>query len=127
MPFFDEVCQEHQLLFVILRVVVTKLQTHIVQNCTKRTFTSRTFEKIRFKVIVIDTNCTKMSFREAVKGHTIPCFYGVSPLGHTNLILCCSGQITFQTGSVGRLNNDNDSRVIPGCYLCVDEDRMLQR
>ena len=30
----------------------------------------------------------------------------------TNLILCCSGQKTFQRGSVGRLNNDNNSHVI---------------
>ena len=44
-------------------------------------------------------------------------------LGHTNLILCCSGQKTFQAGSVGRLNNGNDSRVISGCHMCVSEDR----
>ena len=36
-----------------------------------------------------------------------------SSLGHTNVILCCSGEKTFQTGSVGRLNNDNNSHVIP--------------
>ena len=33
-------------------------------------------------------------------------------LGHANLILCCSGQKAFQAGSVGRLNNDNNSHVI---------------
>ena len=30
MPFFDEVCREHEFLFVILRVIVMKLQTHIL-------------------------------------------------------------------------------------------------
>ena len=43
-------------------------------------------------------------------------------LGHTNLIICYSGQKTFQAGSVGRLNNDNDSHMISGCHLCVAED-----
>ena len=45
-----------------------KLQTHILQNCTTRTFHSMTFRKIRFEIIVIGTNCTEMSFHEAVKG-----------------------------------------------------------
>ena len=44
-------------------------------------------------------------------------------LGHTSLILCCLGQQTFQAGSVGRLNDDNDSHIISGCHLCVAEDR----
>ena len=47
----------------------------------------------------------------------------VLALGHTNLILCCSGQKTFQARSVGGLYNDNDSHVISGCHLCVAEDR----
>ena len=56
--FFDDVCQEHELLLVILRVIVMKPQTHtcILQKCTKRTFTSMTFRKSRLKVIVKDTN-----------------------------------------------------------------------
>ena len=74
MPFFDQVCQEHEFLFVIFRVIVMELQTHILQNCTTQTFNLMTFRKIRFKTIVIDTNCTDMSFHEAVKGHNIPCF-----------------------------------------------------
>ena len=78
--FFDEVCQEHEFLLVILRVIVTKLQTHILQTCTTRTFHSMTFRRIRFKIIVIDTNCPEMSFHEAVKGYIIRCFHGVSPL-----------------------------------------------
>ena len=45
-------------------------------------------------------------------------------LGHTNLILCCSGQKTIQAGLVGRLNNDNDSYMLSGCQLCVAEVRM---
>ena len=32
--------------------------------------------------------------------------------GHTNAILCCSGQMTFQRGSVGRLTSDYTSHVI---------------
>ena len=31
------------------------------------------------------------------------------------------GPKTFQTGSVGRFNNDNNSLVISGCHLCVAE------
>ena len=45
------------------------------------------------------------------------------PLGHTNLILCCSGQKTFQAGSVGRLDKNNNSHVISGFHLCVAEAR----
>ena len=44
-------------------------------------------------------------------------------LGLTNLILCSSGQKTFQAGLVGRLNHDNNSHVISGCHLCVAEAR----
>ena len=47
----------------------------------------------------------------------------VDNLGHTNLILCCPGQKTFQAGLVGWLNNDNNSHVISVCHLCVDEAR----
>ena len=32
LPFYDQVCQEHEFLPVILRVIVKKLQTHILQN-----------------------------------------------------------------------------------------------
>ena len=77
---FDKVLQEHEVLFVILRVKVMKLQTHILQNCTKLTFTSMTFRKIRYKISVIDTNWTEVSLHEADKGRTIPRFYGVSSL-----------------------------------------------
>ena len=44
--------------------------------------------------------------------------------GHTNLILCRLGQNTFQAASVGRLNNDNNSHVISGSYLCVAGSQM---
>ena len=74
LQFFAEVCQEHDFLFVILRVIVTKLPTHILKNCTTRTFNSVTFRKIRCTIIVIDTNCTEMSFCDAVKGHVILSF-----------------------------------------------------
>ena len=63
--FFDEACKEHEFLFVISCVKVMKLQTHVLQNCTKQTFTLMTFRKIKFKIIVTDTSCAEMSFCEA--------------------------------------------------------------
>ena len=35
-----------------------------------------TFRKIRFESMVIRTNCTEMSFHEAVEGQAISGFYG---------------------------------------------------
>ena len=53
------------------------------------------------------------------------CLHATQPvtlvLGHVSLILCCLGQKTFQAGSVGRLNNDNNSYVSSGFHLCVAE------
>ena len=33
-------------------------------------------------------------------------------VGRTNLVLCCSGQKTFEAGLVGRFNSNNNSHVI---------------
>ena len=57
-----------------------KLQSHILLKCTTGTFISLTGdagELSVFEIVLIHTNCTEMSFHEAVKGHIISCFYAV--------------------------------------------------
>ena len=82
MPFFNEFCQEHEFLFVILRMIVIILLAHILVLLRVDWTIFVTFVRglFSFKIIVIDTDCTEMSFHEAVKGHIIRCFYGISPL-----------------------------------------------
>ena len=62
LPFFAEVCQQHEFLLIFLRVIVMKLQTHILENFTTRTFISMTFQKIRFKIIVLIDSTRMVSF-----------------------------------------------------------------
>ena len=51
-----------------------KLQTHTSKLYKTNLYFNDFPKAYRFKIIVIDINCTEMPFLEAVRGHIIPCF-----------------------------------------------------